>query len=76
MTRFGVQLPNFSGFDPSDLFEHVADLSTRQKTALRAEIGKMLNDIRFLRMLTDEARARGPWSQAAVDHSEGTLPPI
>jgi len=28
MTRFGVQLPNFSGFDPSDLFEHVADLVT------------------------------------------------
>jgi hypothetical protein len=59
-----------------DCLAHVADLSTRQKTALRAEIGKMLNDIRFLRMLTDEARARGPWSQAAVDHSEGTLPPI
>jgi hypothetical protein len=59
-----------------DCLAHVADLSGRQKTALRAEIGKMLNDIRFLRMLTDEAKARGRWSQAAVqDHSEGTLPP-
>jgi F420-dependent oxidoreductase-like protein len=28
MTKFGVQLPNFSGFDPADLFEHVADLAT------------------------------------------------
>ncbi|HTA00652.1 MAG TPA: LLM class F420-dependent oxidoreductase [Streptosporangiaceae bacterium] len=28
MTKFGIQLPNFSGFDPSDLFEHVAGLAT------------------------------------------------
>jgi F420-dependent oxidoreductase-like protein len=28
MTRFGVQLPNFSGVDPADLFEHVAGLAT------------------------------------------------
>jgi F420-dependent oxidoreductase-like protein len=28
MTRFGVQLPNFSGTDPSELFEHVAGLAT------------------------------------------------
>ena len=28
MTRFGVQLPNFSGFDPADLFDHVAGLAT------------------------------------------------
>jgi F420-dependent oxidoreductase-like protein len=27
MTRFGVQLPNFSGFDPADLFDHVVDLA-------------------------------------------------
>jgi hypothetical protein len=59
-----------------DCLAHVADLSTRQKTAVRAEVMKMLHDIRFLRMLTDEAKARGPWSQAAVDHSEGTLPPV
>jgi len=26
MTKFGVQLPGFSGFDPSGLFEHVAGL--------------------------------------------------
>lgn len=28
MTSFGVQLPNFSGVDPSDLFEHVVGLAT------------------------------------------------
>jgi F420-dependent oxidoreductase-like protein len=28
MTKFGVQLPNFSGVLPADLFEHVAGLAT------------------------------------------------
>jgi F420-dependent oxidoreductase-like protein len=28
MTRFGVQLPNFSGVDPRDLFDHIAGLAT------------------------------------------------
>jgi F420-dependent oxidoreductase-like protein len=33
MTRFGVQLPNFSGFEPADLFEHVAGLATAAEEA-------------------------------------------
>jgi F420-dependent oxidoreductase-like protein len=33
MTRFGVQLPNFSGFDPSELFGHVASLATAAEEA-------------------------------------------
>jgi F420-dependent oxidoreductase-like protein len=33
MTRFGVQLPNFSGLDPADLFEHVAGLATTAEDA-------------------------------------------
>jgi F420-dependent oxidoreductase-like protein len=33
MTKFGVQLPNFSGFDPADLFEHVASLATAAEEA-------------------------------------------
>lgn len=33
MTRYGVQLPNFSGFDSSDLFEHVAGLATGAEAA-------------------------------------------
>jgi F420-dependent oxidoreductase-like protein len=33
MTRFGIQLPNFSGFDPADLFDHVAGLVTTAEEA-------------------------------------------
>jgi len=33
MTRFGVQLPSFSGPDPADLFEHVAGLATAAEDA-------------------------------------------
>jgi len=33
MTRFGVQLPSFSGFDPADLFGHVAGLATAAEEA-------------------------------------------
>jgi F420-dependent oxidoreductase-like protein len=33
MTRFGVQLPNFSGFDSVDLFDHVAGLATTAESS-------------------------------------------
>jgi len=33
MTKIGVQLPNFSGFEPADLFEHVAGLATAAEDA-------------------------------------------
>jgi len=33
VTRFGVQLPYFSGFDPADLFEHVAGLAVAAEDA-------------------------------------------
>jgi F420-dependent oxidoreductase-like protein len=33
MTTFGVQLPNFSRFDPADLFDHVAGLATAAEEA-------------------------------------------
>ena len=33
MTKFGVQLPSFSGFDPADLFGHVAGLATTAEEA-------------------------------------------
>jgi hypothetical protein len=49
-----------------DCLARVADLSPRQRNAVRAEMLRMMNDITFLRMLTTEARARGPWSEAAV----------
>lgn len=33
MTKFGVQLPNFSGVDTADLFDHVAGLATAAEDA-------------------------------------------
>ena len=33
MTKFGVQLPNFSGFDPADLFGQVVGLATAAEEA-------------------------------------------
>jgi F420-dependent oxidoreductase-like protein len=33
MTKFGIQLPNFSGFDPADLFDHVAGQATAAEAA-------------------------------------------
>jgi F420-dependent oxidoreductase-like protein len=33
MPRFGVQLPNFSGFDSVDLFDHVAGLATTAESS-------------------------------------------
>jgi F420-dependent oxidoreductase-like protein len=33
MTKFGVQLPNFSGLDPADLFDHVAGLAVTAEEA-------------------------------------------
>jgi len=33
MMRFGVQLPNFSGVETAELFEHVAGLTTAAEDA-------------------------------------------
>ncbi len=33
MTTFGVQLPNFSGIDSADLFEHIVDLALAAETS-------------------------------------------
>ena len=33
MTQFGVQLPNFSGIEPGNLFDHVVDLATTAEGA-------------------------------------------
>jgi hypothetical protein len=57
--------PENIGHFVDDCLAHT-DLSGRQRNAVRGEVMKMLHDIRFLRMLTNEARARGPWSEAAV----------
>jgi hypothetical protein len=53
----------------------VAGLGPKQKLGLHNELTRMVRDISFLRMSMESAHAHGPWSQQAVDHSEGTLPP-
>jgi hypothetical protein len=58
---------------PTSIEEHVSaaigrvkDLKPSQKLALRNSTMAMLRDIHFLRLLMDEAKAKGPWSEAAV----------
>jgi hypothetical protein len=45
-----------------------ADLSARQRTALKGELMRTMHDIGFLRTLMADAKAKGPWSEAAVQH--------
>ena len=57
-----------------DALARVADLSGRQKTALKAELGRMMRDLSFIRQLTGAARASGPWSEAATHPSDEGRP--
>jgi hypothetical protein len=68
---------------PQNIQEHIEQaiakvprIGPQQRTALIHTLMGMMRDISFIRMLADSARAAGPWSQHAVDHSEGTLPPV
>jgi hypothetical protein len=65
--------------EPQNLQEHVEQAlakvpgmgpKTRQATVVA--MMAMMRDIHFLRMLTDVAKARGPWSEAAVQ-DEGRI---
>jgi hypothetical protein len=58
---------------PQSLEEHVQDaiaripdLSPKQKLALRNVLMGMTRDVSFARMVLDQAKAKGPWSEAAV----------
>jgi hypothetical protein len=53
-----------------DCLARVAGLTGRQRAAVKAEVLRMMRDIDFLRQLTDEAKARGPWSAEAVHPSD------
>ena len=68
---------------PQNIQEHIEQalakvpgLGPKQRTALIHTLMAMTRDISFIRTLADSARAAGPWSQHAVDHSEGQLPPV
>ena len=51
-----------------DALARVADLSPRQRNALRNVLMQMTRDISFVRMIADQTR--GPWSEAAVRGDE------
>jgi hypothetical protein len=53
-----------------DSLARVADLTARQRTAVKAEMMRTMRDIDFLKTLMDSAKARGPWSQAAVQPTD------
>ena|SRR6516165_5322823 len=57
-----------------DSIARVADLSGRQRTALKAELMRTMHDIHFLRTLMDSAKAKGPWSAKAVHPSDEGRP--
>jgi hypothetical protein len=44
----------------------VAGLSPKQRSAVVAEMVRLTRDLHFLRQVMDEAKAKGPWSEAAV----------
>ena len=49
-----------------DAIARVPDLSPKQKLALRNVLMGMTRDVSFARMVLDQAKAKGPWSEAAV----------
>jgi hypothetical protein len=49
-----------------DAIARVPDLSAKQKLALRNVLMGMTRDVSFARMVLDQAKAKGPWSEAAV----------
>ena len=57
MTKFGVHLPKFSGFDPADLFDHVASLAT---TAEDAGFDSVLDELIPSALHTVERYANNP----------------
>src|SRR5215831_6540076 len=56
-----------------DAIAKVPDLSPKQRNALRNTMMAMTRDVSFLKMALDAAKAKGPWSEAAVQ-DEGRPP--
>jgi hypothetical protein len=79
--RGPVQAAHTGRVEPQSLADHVdmaldrvKGLGRQQKMAVHNEICRMLRDIDVIRLIMHSAK--GPWSQQAIDHSEGTLPPF
>ena len=56
------------------MLDRVKGLGRQQKLTLHNEVLRMLRDIQVIHLIMHSAK--GPWSQQAIDHSEGTLPPF
>jgi hypothetical protein len=54
-----------------DAIARVPDLSPKQRLALRNVLMSMTRDVSFARMVLDQAKAKGPWSEAAVRGDDG-----
>jgi hypothetical protein len=79
--RGPVQAAHTGRHEPQSLGDHVdlmldrvKGLGPKQKLALHGEVLRMLRDLDVIRLIMHSAR--GPWSQQAIDHSEGTIPPF
>ena len=56
------------------MLDRVKGLGRQQKLTLHNEVLRMLRDIQVIHLIMHSAR--GLWSQQAIDHSEGTIPPF
>jgi hypothetical protein len=69
----GRQEPQSLGDHVDLMLDRVKGLGRQQKLTLHNEVLRLLRDVQVIHLIMHSAR--GPWSQQAVDHSEGTLPP-
>jgi len=70
----GRQEPQSLGDHVDLMLDRVKGLGRQQKLTLHNEVLRMLRDIQVIHLIMHSAR--GPWSQQAIDHSEGTIPPF
>ena len=58
----------------SEAVGRVANLSTKQRNAVAAEVLRLTRDLHFIRQVMEEAKAKGPWSaEAAHPTDEGRV---
>jgi hypothetical protein len=70
----GRQEPQSLGDHVDLMLDRVKGLGRQQKLSLHNEVLRMLRDVQVIHLIMHSAR--GPWTQQAIDHSEGTIPPF
>jgi hypothetical protein len=79
MYKYGPRGPTrnhnrpLSGGPPASIEEsisqavgRVAGLSSKQRNAVLAEMVRLSRDLHYIRQVMEEAKAKGPWSEAAA----------